>query len=492
MRAAVAANRSARNTALLASCAAVFATFLIGSQAATAAGKAGRLDRAFGKGGKTVTAFPEEKATRDYVNYALPFEFSPGRIAMAAAGGGKLVAANSRAIVAFLANGRRNPRFGGNGSVPIGPIEGSRFQLADVAVDSQGRVLIAGTTRPKTRFGMDNLALPGPIQSMATIRRYLPNGRLDPGFGSEGVLNTDLGAPRPTFEGQSYEGSAVAVVGLVVDGANRPIVTGSAVVEVGHCTPSQNRYEASQGIVARLTSSGGPDLSFAGKGMQLVGGLSWLGSPAPTSAGIFSAGTSSDPCPRGEDPVNPSVLVSLGKDGGLAPGFAASGFWSRPFTRISSLAVAPSGKIVLLVRTIELSRGEWIESPGEAVRLRANGSFDTGFGHGGSASLNLPKLGDVEAIAVDAKGRVVLAGQVWVKRGKNWYSKLLLMRRTAAGEPDREFGRRGRVATSFGARTKVRATDVLVDPAGRIVVGGKIVGPSIFNGFALVRYLSGR
>jgi len=464
------------------------AALLVAPATPAAAERPGALDRSFNGDGKLVTAFPPERSTSGLVDYALPFEFSPGRIAMTGAGGAKIVAANSRAIVQYLPNGRPNPRFGGNGAVPIGAIEGSRFQLADIAVDSRGRVLVAGTTKPDTRLGMEGLAVPGPIPSMATIRRYLPDGRLDPSFGSEGVLNTDLGAKPPTYEGQAYPSSAVAVVGLTVAGT-RPILTGSAVSEVGRCTTSQNRYQASQAIVAQLNEHGALDPAFAGDGLQSIPELSWLGSPTITAAGLVLTGTNVDPCPRG-GPLNPSVLVRLADDGSVDQSFAANGFWSRPFTRISDLANAPSGKLVLLARTIELFRGRWIESAGTAVRLFADGSFDRGFGRGGRADPNLEKTREiVEAIEVDASGRVLLLGDVWRKRGKALLTRLLLIRMTAEGEPDRDFGRRGRVTTGFGGRTKVRGTDVMLNPRGKIVAGGKIVGPSIANGFALARYL---
>lgn len=468
------------------------AIVLAGAWAATeasAAKKAGRLDRNFSRDGKVVTAFPPERPTRDYVDYRLPFEFAAGRITMAPAGRGGIVVANNKAIVQFLANGRRNPRFGGSGAVPIGGIEGSRFQLADVAVDSQRRVLIAGTTRPNTRLGMAGLPEPGPIPAMATIRRYLPNGQLDAGFGNEGVLNTDFGVAPPTFAGQFYPGSAVAVVGLAVDGADRPVLTGSAVVEVGRCTPSQNRYETSQAIVARLSGSGALDTTFAGGGVKTVGGLSWLGSPTFTPAGLVATGTSVNSCARG-GPPNPSVLVRLDEDGNVDGGFGSGGFWSRPFTRISGLAPAPSGKLVLLARTIELFRGRWIESPGTAVRLRANGSLDRGFGQGGRTEPKLPRDREIlRAIEVDASGRVLLLGDAWRKRGKALKARLLLMRLTASGEPDRGFGRRGRVYTGFGATTKnVFGTELLTGPAGRVIAGGKIVGRAP-NAFVLVRYL---
>jgi uncharacterized delta-60 repeat protein len=418
---------------------------------------------------------------------------------MAAAPGGKLVAANSKAIVEFLHDGRRNPRFGGNGAVPIVSTEGTHFQLADIVVDSQGRVLVAGTTRPLGGSGMANLPLPGPIPSTATIARFLPNGQPDPTFGGAGMVNTDLGASRPTLKGEAYSGAAVAVVGLTVDQVDRPIVTGSAVAEVGRCSgPPQGRYEQSQAIVARLTTGGAPDPTFAGSGTKSIGGLSWLGFPAVTSAGTVSVGLSADPCPKG-GPGKPSVLAGIGADGVVDQGFGSSGFWSRPFTRVADLAVTRSGEIYLLARTIELSHGRWVESPPNIVGLHGDGSFDPRFGRGGRADPQLPKQAGIAAITSDAKGRVLLAGTISRKerqrrgpRQKFRHLKFLLIRMTAAGKRDPDFGHHGRVTTGFGPRGNVLATDVLVDSAGRIAVGGRFSGPKSSGAFALARYLGGR
>lgn len=305
-------------------CATILAALVL---AAPAAARPGALDRGFNGNGKVVTVFPNDEARGRSINYALPYEFAPGRIAMAPARGGRIVAASSKAIVQYLANGRRNPRFGGNGSVPIPSVDGFRFQLSDVAVDSRGRVLVAGTTKPTTEIGIPGMELAGPLPTVATILRYRPNGGLDPTFGAGGVVNTTLGAPPPTLAGRPYSAAAVGVVGLAVDRANRPILTGSAVAEVGRCPSSKDRYERSRALVARLTEGGAPDLSFAGNGLKLLGGLSWLGSPASSSGGLLSIGADANPCP-GSGPENaeqPSVLARMDEDGSPSGGFGAGG-----------------------------------------------------------------------------------------------------------------------------------------------------------------------
>ncbi|QWP74722.1 hypothetical protein J5226_13600 [Lysobacter sp. K5869] len=80
-----------------------------------------------------------------------------------------------------------------------------------------------------------------------------------------------------------------------------------------------------------------------------------------------------------------------------------------------------------------------------AVRLRADGSADTGFGVGGVSITDFPTArygGYIEHVALQADGRIVMAGTVQ-ERG------LLLMRLRADGRLDTEFGRDGRVVESY-------------------------------------------
>jgi uncharacterized delta-60 repeat protein len=452
-------------------------------------GRAGSLDRSFGGDGRVVTAFPRDRA-RTYPNYALPFEFAPGRIAMARAPGGKLVVASSKAIVRYLANGRRDPAFGGNGSVPIAVPAGFRFQLADVAVDSEGRVVVAGTTKATNGIGLEGEPneIPGPLPSIATVRRYASDGAADASFGREGVIHSFFGAPPATFKGGAFPEPSAALLGLAVDGQDRPIVTGSAVVEVGRCGGSEIRYERSQGFVARMSAADGrPDPSFAGGAVVAIDGTSWLSAPTPADTALFAVGADVEPCKK-EAGDQPSIVTAIG-DTSLVSSFSEGGFWSEPFLRVSDVAAAPGGKIVLLARTLELSHGEWIESAGKAIRLLPDGARDQSFGRDGESQLRLPRHSSIGALAVDGRGRVLLAGTVGHrKRGaKRPQLAFLLMRTAANGRADRRFGRRGRVTTRF-SHANVRATGVLLARGGRIVVGGKLSGASGGNAFALARY----
>jgi len=462
---------------------------------AFAVARPGALDRGFNRSGKVVTVLPDPGRIRSYPNYAVPFEFAPGRVAMATAPGGKLVVATSQAIVRYLANGRRDRSFGGGGAVPIEGLDGFRFQLADVAVDSQGRTLIAGTTKATNGIGLEGQPVAGPIPSIGTVRRYSADGQPDTSFGGGGIVRSFFGAPPATFEGEAYSEPTVSLLGLAVDGEDRPVLSGSSVDEVGRCGSSDARYQRSQAFVARMAVGGGPDPGFASGSSAAIRGLAWLDLPTPRGDGAFAVGGSADPCH--ERPNEPSVVAAFGSNG-LNPIFGGDGLWSRPFMRVSDLAVAPGGRVVLLARTIELKRGKWVESAGRAIRLNRNGSLDRRFGKRGEAAVGLPRRASLAALAVDRGGRVLLAGtmrrKTRAKRGRKPRTQLqfLLVRTTAAGRPDRRFGRRGRVATGFGGRSNVRAAEILVDRANRIMIGGKFSGPKSGNAFAIARYRGGR
>ncbi len=162
-------------------------------------------------------------------------------MASAAAPDSELVAANDRRVLRYRADGRPRRYFGGNGRAVIPTPAGMSFQLAGVEVDSRGRVLVAGTTEP---IG----ATDGSRYSRVTVYRFMPNGKLDASFGRRGLAGRQLGP--------------VEATGLAVDSRNRPVLTGLSALTPSACDTTPVYLNTT--VVARLTTSGAPDPTFAG------------------------------------------------------------------------------------------------------------------------------------------------------------------------------------------------------------------------------------
>lgn len=448
-------------------------------QAAAKAG-AGRLDTRFGTKGKALVAFPAEDAGGIGVKYELPFQFTAGHLAMAPAPGGKIVVAGSTRIARFLANGKLDRQFGQGGFVAIARPPGQSFVLADVAVDSLGRILLAGSARPQP-----SESTPDPLLSAAAVMRFTSDGRPDPEFATEGRLIGDFGIEPPKIGGQPYKGPAVGLRSLAVDALNRPVVTGGSVTEIINCYGVQTAI--STGFVARLTESGAPDPGFGTGGLRQIADFSSFGEGGFSPAGsLLTVASSKRNCGGGSSPA--VVLASFGSDGSLDPGFGFAGFRSIGFRSAPvSTAIAPSGKIVLLAP----KRG----NSQLVMRLLADGAIDPSFGRIGRVRVVLPKAAVFHAVAADARGRLLFAGHIWKrlsKKGGPSRSSFLLARMKVKGSFDRAFGRKGSVRTGFGGPSSSRATQLMITAGGRIVVGGLVSTPRLGTGggFALARYLS--
>jgi uncharacterized delta-60 repeat protein len=471
-------------TALLLAC--LVAAWAVASGSALAKGvPAGRLDPSFGKGGKAMVAFPAENAGSVGVKYELPFQFTAGHLVMAPAPGGKFVVAGSTRIARFLANGKLDPSFGSGGLVTIQRPAGMTFVLAGVAVDSQGRVLIGGSARP-----LPASSAPDPLIGSAMVMRFAANGAVDGSFGSGGTLTSDFGIKAPEIGSTRYKGAAVGLRSITVDSQDRPLVTGGSVTKVISCYSTETAI--STGFVARLTESGALDAGFGEGGLRQISDLSSFeqGALVP-GGGLFAVGLGKPKC-SGESSGPPVVLTGFGPEGSLNPGFGFAGFRAIGYPSAPVAAVAPSGKIVLL--GAKDKSGKQL-----LIRLLPNGAADPGFGRTGRIQLIPPTHGAVAAVAVDGRGRLLLAGRVSKrvsKKKKNplLRSSFLVVRMDPEGSIDRSFGHKGSVRTGFGGPSSSFATQVMFDAKGRIVVGGGVSTPLLNTGggFAIARYLAQR
>lgn len=470
-------------TVLLLSC--LIAALAAASSPAAAKGvAAGRLDPSFGKGGKAIVAFPAENAGDVGIKYALPFQFTAGHLVMAPTPGGKIVVAGSTRLARLLPNGRLDRSFGRGGLVTIARPPGMSFVLAGLAVDSQGRILVGGSARP-----LPASSTPDPLLSSAMVMRFGSNGAVDGSFGSGGTVISDFGIKPPEIGATRYKGAAVGLRSITVDSLGRPLVTGGSVTKVINCSGTETAI--STGFVGRLTESGALDTSFGEGGLRQVSDFSTFeqGSLFP-GGGLFAVALAKPKC-AGEGGGPPVVLTGFGSEGALDPGFGFAGFRAIGYPKAPVATVASSGKIVLLGAR---ERGRQL-----VMRLLPNGAADPSFGRIGRIQLVGPEHAALAALALDARGRVILVGRISKrvsKKAKNplLRSTFLLVRMNPGGRVDRSFGRKGSVATGFGGPSNSFATQIMLDAKGRIVVGGGIATPQLGTGggFAIARYLGER
>lgn len=176
-----------------------------------------------------------------------------------------------------------------------------------------------------------------------------------------------------------------------------------------------------------------------------------------------------------------NVAVTCGSPpqvGGLDTTFGSGG---RAITDIGNgvtgMALQSDGKIVIV-------------GDSKVQRLNPNGTLDTGFGSGGTAAFtfagaiqNLPA-----GVAIQADGRIVVAGTIEPLSGQ----QCAVARYTGTGAPDPTFGTGGHLLVDFhGAGSS--CMDVAIDASGRIVLAGEAVlgsGVLLTGDFGVARFTS--
>jgi len=457
--------------------------------ASPAAGRA-LLDPSFGQAGRTM----------------IPPAASEGFVEAGLMRDDGLAFATDRSLGRLGPDGRLDLSFGQGGIVvpPVPP--GGEFEIAGLAVDSQDRLIVAGTALPPAGDPFDPFLFGPGFETgpkKARVARYLPSGVPDPTFGDGGVVETDLGLPAPLKEDgtQIVPSPWVEVTGVAVDSQDRVLLTGGASAGLrGNCAHDWYwdtlTYAA---FVARLTAAGALDPTYGEGGV-------FGGRNVAEYRLRNEASDDPEPGPRDEVTYGTGVLhcPRAGGAGGLsrldADGNPAIGFGDRGAVRMGSddMVALPGGGVANI----------GFESPWyytreaatvEVARLTPNGRPDRGFGTRGKAVVVTPggAGGQLASIAADGRGRLLLAGTMTaVKAGRGHREKprrqrlFVLMRVTAGGRLDRAFGPGGRVAARFGSRN-ASGSQVLLDSQGRAVVIGTY-GRYGHEGVAVARYAINR
>jgi uncharacterized delta-60 repeat protein len=345
-------------------------------------------------------------------------------------------------FVRYNSDGTPDTAFGnGNGWVQFN-IPSGMNPYGGLAIDSQGRILVAGSM----------------------VARYLPDGSLDSSFGSNGVVTVDMSTSDDIAQG------------IALDAQGRILLTGST-----------NSSTTGEDIaLARLTAAGSVDTSFGGGTGKVVvdfsGNETGLGVAVdPTNGKILVFGSTSSGDRLLRFNADGSLDTTFGNGTGwVAFDNAVNTLFTRHANAAPSLGVAVdfAGRI-LVGGSIDVGPLSYLA----VARYLSDGTRDTAFGSNGVATI-APLVSDAEMVlrpAVDAQGDVILSGISF--NSSNGTYDASFARLTLTGAPDTTFGSgTGAVTRDFVGNDSGGA--VAVDPTN----GNLLVVDQTGNNYSLVRY----
>lgn len=408
--------------------------------------KGGDLDPSFGTGGIAIT----QTASSDLI-YDIALQ-PDGKIVAAGITGA--AGDSDFAVARYNANGSLDSTFGSGGVAVLsfGPLDD---YAQAVAIQPDGRIVVAGFA---------NLGTPPEPKYDFALLRLLPNGTLDPSFGSGGRVTTDVSG--------SNSDDARAVV-LQPDGkivlAGESYSATSFDFALARYTPS-GALDATFGVGGKVVTASGP-------GVDLLTSVLVQPNGKLVAAGPMQSGGFYDP-----------AVARYGSDGNLDASFGNAGIATvssgATVLRYSHVALQGDGKLVL---TGAFSNGT--DRDFGAARLTSGGVLDTTFGSGGKVLTPIgPGNETAGGVALQSDGKIVLAGSVGLDTTPAPPSVFGLVRYDQNGSLDASLGNGGKVTTQVGASASARAVAIQSD--GKIVVAGSaaaaIGGP---DDFALARYL---
>jgi uncharacterized delta-60 repeat protein len=348
---------------------------------------------------------------------------------------------------AHAAPGNVDSGFGTAGRVvtDFGAEEGAGTMLVLPA----GQIIAAGSISGSS--GLSSWT-PAPAYGHLAIAKYAVDGHLDPSWGGDGRVTTDLGIP------------AVAT-DLAMQPDGKLVVAGA----VYACC---DRYH----FLARYNPDGTLDGSFGPGGFVTFHFLPAYGID--------------------DDPGRPIALVAVRSDGRIViAGTAQSRFAVARFSASGALEqVSPTflatpgfnilGELMLLPDDRVVLAGFGANADWVLVRYLPSGFVDTSFGTSGYTVTNVgDNNGELRTAVLQPDGRIVAAG-IYSPNGIK--SKFVVARFGNAGFLDPTFSGDGITTTKFAGVSG--ADGIALQPNGKIVVAGWSFDSTAGATFALARY----
>ncbi len=373
--------------------------------------------------------------------YAVAID-SKGRIVVA---GSTQTAKPDLAVARFLPNGTADSEFSKDGRVTV-DLGGADYGF-DLALQSDGKIVVAGECDTKS-------------ENTFALVRLMPKGGLDKDFGGgDGIVLTDFGK---RYQGANavvvYPNGNIAAGGFASNGS-----TGRwAIARYG----PRGVLDKSWGKDGRVTVDLSPsdesirDLLFV-PGGKLVG------------VGYAESGL----IPR-------FAVAQFRPKGTLDPDFGDKGFKLTDVSKGSDIGygatLQPDGKIVVVGYANDAGKADW-----GLVRYGPKGRLDKQFGGDGKVVTKMTTEYEfASAVAVQANGRLVVVGRASREGTADNFG---VFRYKAGGALDQSWSGNGKTFTDFGSGNDT-ARDVVIQENGKIVV----VGDAQIEGahrFAVARYL---
>ncbi len=327
----------------------------------------GSLDLSFNGNGKVTTQVRNDSSFANSIAIQ-----SDGKIV--AAGYSYYPTNDDFALVRYDVNGSLDSSFGTGGIVTT-DVGGKQDIVYGVAIQSDGRIVVAGYSRDVS------------LRYDFALARYLPNGDLDPSFGTGGKVTTDMGCS--TNVAQS--------IAIQSDGK---------IIAAGYC---KNGSTSTDFALARYNTNGSPDPTFGtgGKVFTETGSRSDIFSVVVQDDGkIVAAGGSNI------NVYNDFALIRYNTNGNLDLTFGTNG---KAITAVGtsndearSISIQNDGKIVVTGFSDDGTGNDYKNFA--IVRYLSDGSLDTSFGTSGKVTTDMDNNSEAYGVAIQEDGKIVSAG----------------------------------------------------------------------------------
>ena len=352
------------------------------------------------------------------------------------------------AVPALAAPGDLDPAFGTGGKV-LTPIGSGNDQGFSVTVQSDGKVVVSGTSFIGTN-------------SDFALARYTSTGALDPTFGTGGKVTTPIGSAQAYgFSVALQSDGKIVVAGAAHNGTNFDF----ALVRYTSAGALDPTFGTGGKVITPIGSSddNGVSMALQRDGKIVVAGYSYSGTAHYDFALVRYTSTG-------------ALDTTFGTGGKVITPVGSSDDQGR------SVAVQSDGKIVVAGYAFNgLAYYDFA-----LVRYTSTGALDTTFGSGGKVITSfIGNSGDYgRSVAVQSDGKIVVAG--YTENATT--TDFALVRYTSAGALDPTFGTSGKVTTPVGS-ARAYGLSVALQINGKIIVAGS-ANTGSGTDFALVRYTS--